>query len=81
MKEKDFEVPEMLDGDMIVHIDETIPLEVRDDLVSVHSPCHVCGVPLGLYFVWIVPEGPIHDFFVHENCFAAFKTGQYFGQS
>ena len=80
MKEKDFE---MDGGDMLIPIDKNTPREVRDGLVDTRAPCQVCGVPLGLPYVWIVPGDQFQsrDFFVHKHCVEAMKSGQFFSPS
>ena len=80
MNEEDFEIPEMDGDDMIVHIDQTTPEDVRDGLISIRAPCQVCGVVLGLPYVWIVPGDRFQgrDFFVHPHCVAALKSGKFF---
>lgn len=83
MKEKDFEVPEMNGGDMIIPIDSTTHEYVHGDLVDPASPCLVCGKDLGFPYLWVVPEQQTQpqDFFIHRRCLSALKAGWLFSPS
>ena len=75
----DFDIPETL-GNMEVVVDRATPADVRHMLCELLSPCAVCGMPIGLPYVWFVFEAPFQgiDFFVHEQCVDALKAGRFF---
>ena len=79
MCDDDFDVPETL-CDMEVVVDRTTPPDIRQMLCEFLSPCPVCGMPLGLPYVWFVFHEPFQglDFFVHEQCVDALKAGRFF---
>ena len=68
MNEEYFETPE-LEGDMEVVASRTASLEELSILSDACSPCAVCGMPLGLPYVWFVFEAPFQgiDFLFTSN--------------
>lgn len=77
--EDDFDSPETV-ADMEVVVDRATPSAIRHMLCEFLSPCPVCGMPLGLPYVWFVFQDAFQgsDFFVHEQCVEALKAGRFF---
>lgn len=72
-----------LDENMEVLIDDSAPADMRGEVANTQGLCPVCGTALGLPYVWIVFERETTppDFFVHPNCVARLKAGQFFCQN
>jgi len=69
-------------GDMEIRIDGITAPNFGPDpdfgniLPREDAPCSVCGSALSLPYVWIVFEGYLDDFFVHDHCVTVLKTRQ-----